>query len=318
MSSFDPRNEFSFEAASFLPFRDKKVLDYVRNIKREDMEMHWNPEFKIKIVPEVNSLLVADAFARIKASDDFDQRVVLVFPNPWAEAYSNLATLINQFRVNCRNVWTFCEDEFADQDGNIAPITYKGGLGYAFMNSFYMNIDPELRMPVNQFNFFTSENYSHYSDMIDEAGNGGADVIYNGCGWAGHSCFIDPSPEYETSTVSLEEFKKIGSRVLTLHPLSICENSFMGTLGASGDVYNVPPKAVTIGPRDLQHAKLRFDFHCFTFPGGYFSWQRLISRLGIWGPVTPLVPYSLNQELRCNVYITEDMARPIESKLTGF
>ena len=310
--------KFTFEPAAFLPYRDTEVLERVRNIRREDMEKHWNPEFRIKIVPEVNSLLVADAFTRIKMSDDLNQRVVLVFPNPWAEAYTNLATLINQFRVDCRNVWTFCEDEFADQDGNIAPLTYRGGLGYAFMNSFYSNIDPELRMPENQCNYFTNENHMHYSEMIDEAGNGGADVIYNGCGWAGHSCFIDPSPEYETDTISLEDFKKIGSRVLTLHPLSICENSFMGTLGASGDVYNVPPKAVTIGPRDLQHARLRFDFHCFTFPGGYFSWQRLITRLGIWGPITPLIPYSLNQELRCNVYITEDMARPIESVLTGF
>ena len=310
--------EFTFEPAAFLPFRDKEVLERVRNIRREDMEKHWNPDFRIRIVPEVNSLLVADAFTRIKMSDDLDQRVVLVFPNPWAEAYSNIATLINQFRVNCRNVWTFCEDEFADQDGNIAPLTYKGGLGYAFMNSFYAKIDPELRMPEKQCNCFTNENHAHYSDMIDEAGNGGADVIYNGCGWAGHSCFIDPSPEYETDTISLADFKKIGARVLTLHPLSICENSFMGTLGASGDVYNVPPKAVTIGPRDLQHARLRFDFHCFTFPGGYFSWQRLVTRLGIWGPVTPLIPYSLNQELRCNVFITEDMAKPIESVLTGF
>lgn len=309
---------FQFEPHVFLPYRDKEVLERVRNIRREDMEKHWNPDFKIKIVPEVTSLMVADAFTRIKMSDDLDQRVVLVFPNPWAEAYANLATLINQFRVNCRNVWAFCADEFADQDGNVAPVTYKGGLGYAFMNTLYAKIDPELRMPENQCIYFTTENYAHYSDLIDEAGNGGADVIYNGCGWAGHTSFVDPSVEFETDTISLDEFKKIGSRLLTLHPLSICECSFMGTLGASGDVFNVPPKAVTIGPRDMQHARLRFDFHCFTFPGGYFSWQRMISRLGIWGPVTPLVPYSLNQELRCNVYITEDMARPIESALTGF
>ena len=309
---------FQFEPHVFLPYRDKEVLERVRNIRREDMEKHWNPDFKIKIVPEVTSLMVADAFTRIKMSDDLDQRVVLVFPNPWAEAYANPATLINQFRVNCRNVWAFCADEFADQDGNVAPVTYKGGLGYAFMNTLYAKIDPKLRMPENQCIYFTTENYAHYSDLIDEAGNGGADVIYNGCGWAGHTSFVDPSVEFETDTISLDEFKKIGSRLLTLHPLSICECSFMGTLGASGDVFNVPPKAVTIGPRDMQHARLRFDFHCFTFPGGYFSWQRMISRLGIWGPVTPLVPYSLNQELRCNVYITEDMARPIESALTGF
>lgn len=310
--------EFNFEVASWLPFKDREVLERVRNIKREDMEKHWNPDFRIKIVNELDSLMVADLFTRIKMSDDLDQRVVVCLPNPWTGAYANVAELINTYRVNCRNVWAFAVDEFADQDGNVAPITYKSGLGYAFMNSFYKNIDPELRMPENQCKYFTTENVNYYSDLIDEAGDGGADVIYNGCGWAGHTNFVDPSPEFQTETVSLEEFKTFGSRILTLHPLSICENSFMGSFGYSGDVWNVPPKAATIGPRDMQHARMRFDFHCFAFTGGVVSWQRMISRLGIWGPVTPLVPYSLNQELRCNVYITEDLARPIECCFNGF
>jgi len=305
-------NEFRFDPAGWLPFRDTEVLDRVRRIKREDMEKHWNPDFKIKIIQDVSSLLVADVFTRIKMSDDEDKRVVLVFPNPWTAAYSNVAEMINTFGVDCRNVWAFCEDEFADQNGNVAPLTYRAGLGYSFRKYFYGKIDPELRMPEEQVGYFTTENYRYYSDLIDEAGNGGADVIYNGCGWAGHSCFIDPSEEYETATASLEEFKQMGSRLLTLHPLSLAECSLFGPAGCSGDVANVPPKAVTIGPRDIQHARERFDFHGFAALGGVSSWQRMASRLGLYGPVTPLVPYSLNQELKCRVYVSEDIARPIE------
>jgi hypothetical protein len=73
-------NEFRFDPAGWLPFRDTEVLDRVRRIKREDMEKHWNPDFKIKIIQDVSSLLVADVFTRIKMSDDEDKRVLLVFP----------------------------------------------------------------------------------------------------------------------------------------------------------------------------------------------------------------------------------------------
>lgn len=308
---------FTFEPASCVPFRDREVLERCRNIKREDMEKHWNPEFKIKIVNDVPSLFIADVFTRIKMSDDLDQRVVLIFPNPWPSAYSNVAELINRFNVNCRNVHTFCEDEWADQDGNVAPLDYKAGFGYSFKKYFFGNIRPDLRMPEEQVHVFTTENVYHYSDIIDEVGNGGADVIYNGCGWPGHTCFIDPSPEFQNDTVSLEEFKKMGSRIVTMHPLSIAENSLLPVTGSSGDVANVPPKAATIGPRDMQHARDRFDFHCFAELGGFTSWERMISRVGLYGPVTPLVPYSLNQELKCSVYVSEDVAKPFGCMESG-
>ena len=43
------KKEFTFGPAEWIPFKDKEVLQRVRNIKREDMERHDNPEFKIKI-----------------------------------------------------------------------------------------------------------------------------------------------------------------------------------------------------------------------------------------------------------------------------
>jgi hypothetical protein len=50
------REAFTFKPAEFVPFTDRKVLDRVRNISREDMENLPNPVFKIRIVPDVNSI----------------------------------------------------------------------------------------------------------------------------------------------------------------------------------------------------------------------------------------------------------------------
>ena len=50
---------------------------------------------------------------------------------------------------------------------------------------------------------------------------------------------IDPRTE-EFAADSLEEFCKLGSRIVTQHPLTLGENSMFGPMGASGDVWAVP------------------------------------------------------------------------------
>lgn len=301
---------FNFEPAPWIPFRDKEVLERCRNIKREDMEKHPNPDFRIKIVDDVVSLFVADCFTRIKQSDERNEKLVMIFPNPWPSVYSNIAHLCNEFNVSCRNVHTFMMDEWADQDGNVAPLSYKAGLGHSFYNSFWAKLRPELRAPEDHFHYFTTENYKDYSKIIEEVGEGGADVCYSATGWPGHTAFIDPDTE-EFKADSLEEFLEMGSRLVTQHPLTIAENSLFWTFGASGDVAGVPPKAATIGPRDIKNAGLRFEMHCLTFLGGNETWQRMISRLALYGPVTMQVPASILQLFKTNVYVSSDIARPI-------
>lgn len=301
--------EFTFDPAPFVPFKDKKELERVRNIKREDIEKHPNPDFKIKVVPDdyLEFIWLSDMFYRIKDAADNGRNVVMILPNP-APVYRKVAYLINKFRINCKHVHVFCMDEWADQDGNIAPETYPQGFTHATLKYFYSEIDPDLRMPRENVVGPTNENKDHYSKLI--ADKGGADICYSGPGWAGHLGFIDPdAPEFAGD---LEEFKKMGARLVTLHPLTIAQNSLHGSFGMSGDIANVPPKAFTIGPADVIAAKNRIEMHGITTAGTFVSWQRMISRLVLHGPVTPKIPSSILQTLRTNVYVTETIAANIE------
>ena len=302
---------FNFKPASWIPFTDQTELERCRNLSGAALEQHNNPDFRIKIVADPRSLFIADCFTRIKRSDERDEKLVMVFPNPWPIAYQAIAELVSRFQVSCRNVHIFAMDEWANEDGKVAPLDYPAGLGYSFVKYFYGSIDPKYRMPFEQVHYFTNENVKDYSNILDDVGNGGADVIYSACGWPGHIAFIDPDTE-EFRANSMEEFKQLGSRLVTQHPLTIAENSLFPIFGSSGDVANVPPRAVTIGPRDIQHARLRFDMHSFTEIDGISSWQRMISRLAMHGPVTMQVPMSLNQELRTDVYVSRAIAKPIE------
>ena len=301
---------FNFSPASFVPFRDKAAVERVRAIPRAKLTEHPNPDFRIRILPdaEMEPLWIADMFERIRRSSEAGERLVMITPNPWP-SYDKVARLINEHRISCHHLHTFNMDEYANEHGDIAPESWAFGFGHAFKKFFYANIDADLRPPENQIHGLSNENISHYGKMLADLG--GADICYSGPGWTGHLAFIEPdAPEFAAD--SFEEWKKMGPRVCTLSPFTIAQNSLHGCFGASGDLTAVPPKAATIGPAEVVAAKHRIDQHGITVGGGFHSWQRLTSRLVLHGPVTPLVPESLLQTLRTDVWVSESIAQDIE------
>jgi len=301
---------FNFSPASFVPFRDKAAVERVRAIPRAKLTEHSNPDFRIRILPdaEIEPLWIADMFERIRRSSEAGERFVMIAPNPWP-AYEKVARLINEHRISCHHLHTFNMDEYANEHGDIAPESWAFGFGHAFKKFFYANIDADLRPPENQVHGLSNENISHYGKMLADLG--GADICYSGPGWTGHLAFIEPdAPEF--AAASFEEWKKMGPRVCTLSPFTIAQNSLHGCFGASGDLTAVPPKAATIGPAEVVAAKHRIDLHAITVGGGFHSWQRVTTRLVLHGPVTPLVPESLLQTLRTDVWVSESIAQDIE------
>lgn len=301
--------QFEFNPSSWVPFRDKKEIERVANIKKEDLEKHANPDFKIKVVPDADLeyYWITDMFKRIKQAADTGEKLVMILPNP-APVYRNLARLINACNIDCRNIYAFAMDEYADEDGNIAPEGWEFGFTNSMMKFFYYELDSKLRPGKEQFVGFTKENLNDYSRMISDMG--GADICYSGPGWTGHLAFIEPdAPEFQGT---LEEWKQMGARVCTLSPFTLAQNSLHGYFGKSGNLAAVPPKAATIGPTDVINAKHRFDTHAISVHGTTTAWQRFISRLVLHGPVTPLVPESILQTLRTDVFVSETIAQNIE------
>jgi glucosamine-6-phosphate deaminase len=303
-------SEFRFEPSQWVPFRDKEVCDRVRRIRRADLDKHPNPDFQIRIVPDARIAWFSlfDRFRRIQEAAQAGRSIVFILGNP-NPGYRQLAWSLNAAKVDCHRLHVFIMDEWADQDGNIAPESYPQGFMRAFKKYFYSELDPVLRPPESQIVGPTNANIGDYQKMIDDAG--GCDVCYSGPGWTGHIAFIEPdAPEFEAR--DLEEWKGMGARVCTLSPFTIAQNSLHACFGYSGDMANVPPKAATIGPLEVLAAKHRVEVHALLTQGTRVSWQRFISRLILHGPVTPRVPASILQTVRTDVYVSESMARDIE------
>ena len=300
------RNLFDFNPPEWLPVQDKAVLEYCRNIKREEMETTNENGYSIRVVPHPCSAVACELFDRIYKSDVEDKKTVIIFPNSWKTVYTAVAEMCNRYNISARNIHAFCMDEYADEDGNVAPLSWYRSLGGHFMNEFYMQFREDLRPPLKQMHYYTNENIKCYSQMIEEEGNGGADLIISATGWVGHTAFFDPCTRAFT-TNTLEEFLNIKAGYVDNHRLTVQQNSLSGVA-----MWHTPRYSVTVGPYEVLHAREHLERHDLGFMGGYSSWERMISRLQLYGPVCKEVPASIYQLTKGTIYVSEDMARPIE------
>ena len=310
----DPATKFDFQPADFVPFKDKAVCERVRNISGKDLEKRedwWHPEFDVKVMMNPHPVLIATLFSRLKEASEAGKPFSMILGNPEPDTYIPLAQLINYFQVDCSKVSLFAEDEWADQDGNIAPVTYEAGFAHSMLKYLYYQIDPKLRMPLKNVYYPTNENIKDYSKIIHEVSGGGADIASTSPGWTGHMAFVDPIPEFIGSG-DIEEWLNQPAQIVKLHPMTIMQNSLNGTFGQSGDIANVPPCAATIGPLDVMRAKERIEVHALATCGTFSSWQRMISRLVTHGPITPLIPSTMLQTKKTQVYISEELAAPFQ------
>ncbi|NLD59257.1 MAG: hypothetical protein GX647_06350 [Clostridiales bacterium] len=309
---FDPPTDFAFRCGDYVPFKDRELCEKLRKISGKDLEKHPNPDFNIKVMMNPHPVLIATLFERIRRSDELDKRCTLILGNPEPETYIPVAQLINYHRVNCRNVHLFAMDEWADDQDNIAPETYKAGFAHSMLKYFWAQIDEELRMPLKNVHYPTNQNISYYSKLIADTGDGGADFCSSSPGWTGHMAFIDPVDDF-MQVSSMEEYLQQEARIITLHPLTVAQNSLHGVFGQSGYIADVPPKAATIGPVDVLRSRERMEVHALLTNNTFSSWQRMTSRLVLHGPVCPQVPSSMLQLMKTQVLVSDEIAAPFES-----
>jgi len=303
---------FDYDPSPTVPFRDKAEIARCRAIRRSEIEKHPNPDFQIRVVPDEDLMFLwqADMYRRLKETREAGKPCVMLLPNPYP-GYRHLARLINATRLDCSHAWFFAMDEYADQDGRAAPGDWERGFVYALRTFLWREIDTDLRPPLEQVLGPTNENLDHYHDLMQDAG--GLDISYTGPGWTGHLAFVEPdAPEFGGDRdVSLDEWKEMGTRICTLSPFTLAQNSLHGSMGFSGDLSAVPPKAATIGPREVISARHRWEVAGIGVAGTTTSWQRLMARLCYHGPVTPKLPSSIHQTLRTDCFITETIAADI-------
>ena len=298
-------NKFEFAPAEWLPLQDREMLDRVgfESVTDHQGYVYENPEFNVQVVWDVHNYFATDLFQRIRMSDVQDKKLVIILPSPENAVFISCVEGLNKYNVSCRNVHIFFLYEYANEKGDVAPWQSPYSRSGHFMKYFYNRLKAELRMPMEQIHFWTKENTESYSDLI--AAEGGADVAYTALSWSGGIGAID-NESFPAET--MDEFLAMGSRLVTPMMEMQAHDSLRGMFGCAGDIGNVPPKAVTVGPKDLAAAKERIDVEYLSACGGTPSLQKYPLKLALLGPICPQNPGSMMRLFPGTCYVSVDVA----------
>jgi glucosamine-6-phosphate deaminase len=296
---------FRYPLSKFIPFRDEKACARVRAIRKGDLAKHRNPKFRIEVIEDKTQFyarFAIDLVQRIQRAAEAGRKCVLILPVGPVPQYAIAAEMLNRLDLSCRHLVTFNMDEYADDRGKTAPADWEGSFATSMRQSFFGRIRKDLRPPDRNIHFPTDRNIGDYWKLIEDAG--GADCCYGGIGWCGHIAFWESHLGLEYGD-DLAAYKKAHGRIVELNPMTIMQNA-LHTFG--GDWSWVPPKAASIGPREILGARDRsfwLDGDCGI---GGMSWQRFIARLVAHGPVNTLVPGSILQETNGGYHILGTVA----------
>jgi len=299
---------FHYSLSKFIPFRDEAACARVRAIKRSEITRHANPNFRISVVDDKTAFYGAfalDIVSRIQESARAGKTCVMILPVGPVPQYALAASMINRLNISCRHLTTFNMDEYANEDGVSAPPDWVGSFQTSMKQSFFTRIREDLRPLEKNIHFPTDKNIDSYHKLIEDTG--GADCCYGGIGWCGHIAFWESHLGLEFGT-DMAAYKRAHGRVVELNPMTIMQNA-LHTFG--GDWSWVPPKAISIGPREILSARHR-SFWLDGDQGGGVSWQRFIARLAAHGPVNPLVPGSILQETNCDYTLLGGVADDVK------
>jgi glucosamine-6-phosphate deaminase len=113
-------------------------------------------------------------------------------------------------------------------------------------------INPKLRMKDEHIHFPAVNELKAYSSSFDDIC---CLVMQGGQGEVKHWAFNDPlqrTGRYADLPPTPEEYRKLSTRIVDLHPMTIIQNA---RTSGGGVVTNIPAKALTVGPIETWKAK---------------------------------------------------------------
>jgi glucosamine-6-phosphate deaminase len=161
-----------------------------------------------------------------------------------------VATLVNELNLNLRHCHFWGMDEWAI-DGKAADIDFPLGFAKADMDLCFNRIRPELRMPKQNLHF-PSIPPDEYAGSYDRAR---CIVMQGGQGEVKHWAFNDPprrDGKWKDTPPPPAEYRKLGTRLVDLHPMTIIQNA---RTSGGGGVSAVPSQAITVGPVETWKAE---------------------------------------------------------------
>jgi glucosamine-6-phosphate deaminase len=231
------------------------LIDEAAGLTARDLQRLSRPGFRVVLYDTLEDFYLAEALEYIDAwrqSTD-DAPVGICGPIGPTEQLPLVARLVNSLELDVRRGHFWGMDEWFDAGtGSEVPVTHPLSFERADRVLCFDRIRRPLRMPDAHLHF-PKANTAAYRRSWD-AGVRCA-VMQGGQGDVKHWAFNDPLPRkgrYKDAPPPSADYRKLATRVVELHPLTIAQNA---RTSGGGNIALVPTKAITVGPVETWKAE---------------------------------------------------------------
>lgn len=233
---------------------DSELVTEVARLKPKDLLGLSRPGFKVLFYPTIEEFYTAEALEYLEAwkqSTD-DNPVGVCGPIGPTEQLPLVARIVNALGVDVRSAHFWGMDEWVDAaTGREVPVSHPLSFERCDRRQCFDRIERKLRMPDANLHFpkaDTSEYRRSWASGVRCA------LMQGGQGDVKHWAFNDPLPrrgKWKNEPPSVAEYRKLTTRVVDLHPLTLAQNA---RTSAGGNLSLVPTQAVTVGPAETWQA----------------------------------------------------------------
>ena len=231
---------------------DRALLDDAARLAADDLLQLSRPGFKVVFYDTLEDFYLAEALEYITAwrQATEPEPAGVCGPIGPTEQLPLVARLVNELELSLRNAHFWAMDEWVI-DGKAVAADHALSFKRGDMELCFNRIRPDLRMPEENLHF-PIEELDEYMASWDKAR---CLVMQGGQGEVKHWAFNDPvrrQGKYKDHPPSSEEYRKLTTRVVDLHPITLIQNA---RTSGGGVVQNVPSQALTVGPVETWKAE---------------------------------------------------------------
>ena len=206
------------------------------------------PGFRVVMYDSLEDFYLAEALEYLSAwrQSTADNPVGICGPIGPTEQLPLVARLVNELGLEVRSGHFWGMDEWFDPaTGREVPVTHPLSFERADRELCFSRFQKGLRMPDAHLHFPKAETRAYRASW--QAGVRCA-VMQGGQGDVKHWAFNDPLPrrgKYKAKAPTAADYRKLATRVVELHPLTIAQNA---RTSGGGNISVVPTMAITVGP----------------------------------------------------------------------
>jgi glucosamine-6-phosphate deaminase len=270
---------------------DDEIIQAAARLTPERMLKLSRPGFRVVFYDTLEDFYLAEAMEYITAwkQSTRDNPVGICGPIGPTEQLPLVARLVNELELDVRSAHFWGMDEWF-LDGREMPVTHPLSFERADRELCFARIQKRWRMPEAQLHFPKADTsgYRRSWDGVRCA------VMQGGQGDVKHWAFNDPLPrrgKFKQAPPSPAEYRKLATRVVDLHPLTIAQNA---RTSGGGNISLVPTKAISVGPQETWRAEKVSIWHAGKHDNPFG--QRLTTWMISQGMVDTAVPMSLLAE----------------------